>query len=167
MPGSLRKQRCGRLKEESVLSSTSACGIPGEAKVNFHIWLLKDFWAQKSELSPIQSHASHMCSGGPGGWKPRELQWLKPPNYNERESIIWLFPQHTGQNTCSCSAAMCDTFGLWLRVLLLIKTLCTPPGPCSPLWGMGTTEATLRMENMEVKDEWQDEDFPRYDPSTF
>lgn len=32
---------------------------------------------------------------------------------------------------------------------------------------MGTTEATLRMENMEVKDEWQDEDFPRYDPSTF
>ncbi|KAG7456761.1 hypothetical protein MATL_G00239290 [Megalops atlanticus] len=26
---------------------------------------------------------------------------------------------------------------------------------------MGTTEATLRMENMEVKDEWQDEDFPR------
>uniref|UniRef100_A0A8C7ZBR8 ATCAY kinesin light chain interacting caytaxin a n=1 Tax=Oryzias sinensis TaxID=183150 RepID=A0A8C7ZBR8_9TELE len=31
-----------------------------------------------------------------------------------------------------------------------------PPGP-----QMGTTEATLRMENMEVKDEWQDEDFPR------
>ncbi|KAG7230751.1 hypothetical protein INR49_019565 [Caranx melampygus] len=29
---------------------------------------------------------------------------------------------------------------------------------------MGTTEATLRMENMEVKDEWQDEDFPRWDP---
>uniref|UniRef100_A0A3B3DF59 ATCAY kinesin light chain interacting caytaxin a n=1 Tax=Oryzias melastigma TaxID=30732 RepID=A0A3B3DF59_ORYME len=28
---------------------------------------------------------------------------------------------------------------------------------------MGTTEATLRMENMEVKDEWQDEDFPRFD----
>ncbi|PWA20980.1 hypothetical protein CCH79_00007141 [Gambusia affinis] len=27
--------------------------------------------------------------------------------------------------------------------------------------GMGTTEATLRMEHMEVKDEWQDEDFPR------
>ncbi|XP_065132968.1 caytaxin isoform X2 [Paramisgurnus dabryanus] len=27
---------------------------------------------------------------------------------------------------------------------------------------MGTTEATLRMENMEVKDEWQDDDFPRY-----
>ncbi|KAL7842302.1 hypothetical protein SRHO_G00239910 [Serrasalmus rhombeus] len=27
--------------------------------------------------------------------------------------------------------------------------------------GMGTTEATLRMENLEVKDEWQDEDFPR------
>ncbi|XP_043985306.1 caytaxin isoform X1 [Gambusia affinis] len=26
---------------------------------------------------------------------------------------------------------------------------------------MGTTEATLRMEHMEVKDEWQDEDFPR------
>ncbi|KAM7012405.1 caytaxin isoform 1-T3 [Tautogolabrus adspersus] len=26
---------------------------------------------------------------------------------------------------------------------------------------MGTTEAMLRMENMEVKDEWQDEDFPR------
>uniref|UniRef100_A0A3P8RRW7 ATCAY kinesin light chain interacting caytaxin n=1 Tax=Amphiprion percula TaxID=161767 RepID=A0A3P8RRW7_AMPPE len=26
---------------------------------------------------------------------------------------------------------------------------------------MGTTEATLRMENMEVKDEWQDEDFPK------
>ena len=38
---------------------------------------------------------------------------------------------------------------------------------CSPLWGMGTTEATLRMENMEVKDEWQDEDFPRWDPFTF
>lgn len=34
---SLRKQRCGRLKGESVLSSTSACGIPGEAKVIFHI----------------------------------------------------------------------------------------------------------------------------------
>lgn len=32
---------------------------------------------------------------------------------------------------------------------------------------MGTTEATLRMENMEVKDEWQDEDFPRLDSSTF
>ncbi|XP_032660593.1 caytaxin isoform X1 [Chelonoidis abingdonii] len=26
---------------------------------------------------------------------------------------------------------------------------------------MGTTEATLRMENVEVKEEWQDEDFPR------
>ncbi|XP_061549558.1 caytaxin-like isoform X2 [Phycodurus eques] len=26
---------------------------------------------------------------------------------------------------------------------------------------MGTAEATLRMDNMEVKDEWQDEDFPR------
>ncbi|XP_056301967.1 caytaxin [Danio aesculapii] len=26
---------------------------------------------------------------------------------------------------------------------------------------MGTTEATLRMDNMEVKDEWQDDDFPR------
>ncbi|XP_016340888.1 caytaxin [Sinocyclocheilus anshuiensis] len=26
---------------------------------------------------------------------------------------------------------------------------------------MGTTEATLRMENMKVKDEWQDDDFPR------
>ncbi|XP_057189547.1 caytaxin isoform X1 [Triplophysa rosa] len=26
---------------------------------------------------------------------------------------------------------------------------------------MGTTEATLRMENMETKDEWQDDDFPR------
>ncbi|XP_061635667.1 caytaxin isoform X4 [Phyllopteryx taeniolatus] len=29
---------------------------------------------------------------------------------------------------------------------------------------MGTTKATLRMENMEVKDEWQDEDFPRLLP---
>lgn len=29
---------------------------------------------------------------------------------------------------------------------------------------MGTTEATLRMENVEVKDEWQDEDLPRYRP---
>lgn len=27
---------------------------------------------------------------------------------------------------------------------------------------MGTTEATLRMENVDVKDEWQDEDLPRY-----
>lgn len=26
---------------------------------------------------------------------------------------------------------------------------------------MGTTEATLRIDNMEVRDEWQDEDFPR------
>ncbi|XP_062816603.1 caytaxin isoform X2 [Anolis carolinensis] len=26
---------------------------------------------------------------------------------------------------------------------------------------MGTTEATLRMENVDVKEEWQDEDFPR------
>ncbi|XP_076847471.1 caytaxin isoform X2 [Brachyhypopomus gauderio] len=26
---------------------------------------------------------------------------------------------------------------------------------------MGTTEATLRMDNLEVRDEWQDEDFPR------
>ena len=38
------------------------------------------------------------------------------------------------------------------------------PGPLlssrSP--GMGTTEARLRMENMEVKDEWQDEDFPKW-----
>ncbi|KAI4879342.1 hypothetical protein NFI96_015703 [Prochilodus magdalenae] len=34
-----------------------------------------------------------------------------------------------------------------------------PPEP--PKRGMGTTEATLRMENLEVKDEWQDEDFPR------
>ncbi|KAJ7993166.1 hypothetical protein DPEC_G00269600 [Dallia pectoralis] len=30
-----------------------------------------------------------------------------------------------------------------------------------PLHGMGTTEATLRMDTMECKDEWQDEDFPR------
>uniref|UniRef100_A0A3P9DF64 ATCAY kinesin light chain interacting caytaxin n=1 Tax=Maylandia zebra TaxID=106582 RepID=A0A3P9DF64_9CICH len=28
---------------------------------------------------------------------------------------------------------------------------------------MGTAEATLRMDSMEVKDEWQDEDFPRYE----
>lgn len=27
---------------------------------------------------------------------------------------------------------------------------------------MGTTEATLRMENMDVKEEWQDEALPRY-----
>lgn len=27
---------------------------------------------------------------------------------------------------------------------------------------MGTTEATLRMENVDVKDEWQDEGLPRY-----
>lgn len=26
---------------------------------------------------------------------------------------------------------------------------------------MGTTEATLRMENVDVRDEWQDEDLPR------
>lgn len=32
---------------------------------------------------------------------------------------------------------------------------------------MGTTEATLRMEHMEVKDEWQDEDFPRLDPCAY
>lgn len=32
----------------------------------------------------------------------------------------------------------------------------------SSFQGMGTAEATLRMDNMEVKDEWQDEDFPRY-----
>lgn len=31
-----------------------------------------------------------------------------------------------------------------------------------PLQRMGTAEATLRMDSMEVKDEWQDEDFPRY-----
>lgn len=32
-----------------------------------------------------------------------------------------------------------------------------------PPWQrMGTAEATLRMDSMEVKDEWQDEDFPRY-----
>lgn len=31
----------------------------------------------------------------------------------------------------------------------------------SSFQGMGTAEATLRMDNMEVKDEWQDEDFPR------
>lgn len=43
----------------------------------------------------------------------------------------------------------------------------TSAGPASPLWGMGTTEATLRMENMEVKDEWQDEDFPRWVALTF
>lgn len=29
---------------------------------------------------------------------------------------------------------------------------------------MGTTEATLRMENVDVKEEWQDEDFPRFVP---
>ena len=27
---------------------------------------------------------------------------------------------------------------------------------------MGTTEATLRMENMDVKEEWHDEALPRY-----
>lgn len=27
---------------------------------------------------------------------------------------------------------------------------------------MGTTEATLRMENVDVKEEWQDEGLPRY-----
>lgn len=30
---------------------------------------------------------------------------------------------------------------------------------------MGTTEATLRMENVDVKEEWQDEDFPRFVPA--
>lgn len=45
--------------------------------------------------------------------------------------------------------------------LLSWSRLLASPGPCSLLRGMGTTEATLRMENMEVKDEWQDEDFPR------
>lgn len=35
--------------------------------------------------------------------------------------------------------------------------------PAVPLLrSMGTTEATLRMENVDVKDEWQDEDLPRY-----
>lgn len=32
---------------------------------------------------------------------------------------------------------------------------------CPPWQRMGTAEATLRMDSMEVKDEWQDEDFPR------
>ncbi|KAG7229076.1 hypothetical protein INR49_013195, partial [Caranx melampygus] len=32
---------------------------------------------------------------------------------------------------------------------------------CPPRQRMGTAEATLRMDSMEVKDEWQDEDFPR------
>lgn len=27
---------------------------------------------------------------------------------------------------------------------------------------MGTTEATLRMENVDAKEEWQDEGLPRY-----
>ncbi|XP_060940576.1 caytaxin-like [Limanda limanda] len=31
---------------------------------------------------------------------------------------------------------------------------------CPPRPRMGTAEATLRMDSMEVKDEWQDEDFP-------
>lgn len=34
-------------------------------------------------------------------------------------------------------------------------------GPCFPA-PMGTTEATLRMENVDVKEEWQDETLPRY-----
>lgn len=33
--------------------------------------------------------------------------------------------------------------------------------PVLPWLRMGTAEATLRMDSMEVKDEWQDEDFPR------
>lgn len=28
---------------------------------------------------------------------------------------------------------------------------------------VATTEARLRMEGVELKEEWQDEDFPRYD----
>lgn len=53
------------------------------------------------------------------------------------------------------------------------QPLCLPPSSPSPFLGeplssrpalstMGTTEATLRMENVDVKEEWQDEDFPRF-----
>lgn len=37
-------------------------------------------------------------------------------------------------------------------------------GSSPSLRAMGTTEATLRMENVDVKEEWQDEDFPRCVP---
>ncbi|MCJ8745171.1 hypothetical protein PDJAM_G00127200 [Pangasius djambal] len=43
--------------------------------------------------------------------------------------------------------------------LVLHVLQCDLPAPLDRR--MGTTEATLRMENLEVKDEWQDEDFPR------
>ena len=37
--------------------------------------------------------------------------------------------------------------------------------PLLPFLKMATTEATSLLDNMEVRDEWQDEDFPRWDPS--
>lgn len=53
---------------------------------------------------------------------------------------------------------------LWISDELVMKLVlhmlqCDLPAPSDRR--MGTTEATLRMENLEVKDEWQDEDFPR------
>uniref|UniRef100_A0A673L4X4 ATCAY kinesin light chain interacting caytaxin b n=1 Tax=Sinocyclocheilus rhinocerous TaxID=307959 RepID=A0A673L4X4_9TELE len=48
-----------------------------------------------------------------------------------------------------------------LVILLCVFALVNVLILCDWEQRMGTTEATLRMENMEVKDEWQDDDFPR------
>ncbi len=46
-------------------------------------------------------------------------------------------------------------------IFVYVLILCDCVDQCDREQRMGTTEATLRMENMEVKDEWQDDDFPR------
>uniref|UniRef100_A0A3B4FNX2 Caytaxin-like n=1 Tax=Pundamilia nyererei TaxID=303518 RepID=A0A3B4FNX2_9CICH len=58
VPGSLRKQRCGRLKEESVLSSTSACGIPGSGGVSSSHRKRRTLIAPEMNLSLDQSEGS-------------------------------------------------------------------------------------------------------------
>uniref|UniRef100_A0A667YDP2 ATCAY kinesin light chain interacting caytaxin n=1 Tax=Myripristis murdjan TaxID=586833 RepID=A0A667YDP2_9TELE len=88
------------------------------------------------------------------------IHQIMAQNISSREALI---------NSAKRSTAICrfslmptvtvDRQGQWLK---LYEQIYGNTSEAHPSWhGMGTAEATLRMDSMEVKDEWQDEDFPR------
>lgn len=156
--GRLRPALITLSPDQTVLMSSSiASSSP--------LWKNKSYLTlRRSELT--WSHAPHMCFSRQGIKGPCDHQYFKAPKCKEKIDFnlaAMLIPADTKQVFLHCGREV-DPLARVLGVTFLLcswSRLLAPPGPCSPLRGMGTTEATLRMENMEVKDEWQDEDFPR------
>lgn len=125
------------------------------------------------------SHAPHMCSGS-RGIQTMWQRWYHLLNCirikdktrnNKNPTQTWICSRFKHVSLWwNRSSSMSNAFISYLAAVSAVSVNGfhhsplppqAPAGPFCPGWGMGTTEATLRMENMEVKDEWQDEDFPR------